>query len=390
MDWLDLFILLFLGASLIRGGEVGFVRQFFSTVGFFAGLFLGAWINSLVAGVFSDPGAKALLAFVTVIGFALILMSTGEYVGLRIKFHLKETDLRDRLDKVLGSALAGATLLAAVWLGATVLRTIPDSGWQRQIRNSRIVTLLDNHLPSAPDVVTRLGHLIAPNDFPQVFTGLEPSLKTDAPLPDMGELTPAVQKVRPSVVKVEGEGCDSEVEGSGFVAGDGEVVTNAHVVAGVRAPFVLDQKGKHGAKVVLFDPDLDIAILRVRSLAGTPLQLAGQNATNGTPAAVLGYPGGGGFTASPGVVLETFLARGRNIYNQGNTMREIYSVKTNLEHGNSGGPLIDKNGTVIGVAFAQSVSYDEIGYALTMSKVIDAVMQARSLQDSVSTRGCAN
>src|SRR5690606_64574 len=125
-----------------------------------------------------------------------------------------------------------------------------------------VIAFLDSRLPSAPEVLTQLGHLIDPNNFPQVFSGLEPSLKTDAPLPDMGDLNPAVQKVRPSVVKIEGEGCNSIVEGSGFVAGDDVVVTNAHVVAGVEDPFVLDQNGRHDAYVVLFDPDLDLAVLR--------------------------------------------------------------------------------------------------------------------------------
>jgi S1-C subfamily serine protease len=388
VNWLDLFIVLFLLAALVRGTEVGFVRQFFSTIGFFAGLFLGAWVNSLLAHLLSTPGSKALLAFTIILIFSLGLMVAGEYVGLLIKFRLHEARLTNKLDKIFGAALSVVTLLAAVWLGAAIFRNIPDGGWQRQIRNSRIVTLLDNNLPSAPEFLTRLGHIIDPNNFPQVFTGLEPSLKTDAPLPDMGELTPAVQSVRPSIVKIEGEGCSSIVEGSGFVAGDGAVVTNAHVVAGVRDPFVLDQNGKHGAEVVLFDTELDIAILRADNLAGAPLPIETQILPSGTPAAVLGYPSGAGFTAGPGVILETFNAEGRNIYNQGYTVREVYSVKTDIEHGNSGGPLINKDGEVIGVIFAKSINYRGVGYALTMEQVLADIEQARGLTEEVSTSSC--
>ncbi len=389
MDWLDLFIILFLLAALIRGTEVGFMRQFFSTAGFFIGLFLGAWINALLSGIVGSPGARALLALVLLLIFSLSLMMIGEFVGLRLKFRLREAKLTNKLDKIFGSVLAVVTLLAAVWLGASIFRNIPDSGWQRQIRNSRIVTLLDNNLPSAPGLLTKLGHLIDPNNFPQVFTGLEPPLKTDAPLPDMGELNPAVQAVRPSVVKIEGEGCNSVVEGSGFIAGDGAVVTNAHVVAGVKQPFVLDQRGKHGAKVVLFNPNLDIAILRAENLAGSPLLLNSERAKDGTSVAVLGYPSGAGFTAGPGVVLETFNARGRNIYNQGETMREVYSVKTDIQHGNSGGPMIDKMGHVIGVVFAESINYEHVGYALTMQQIIAELDKAKGLAQSVDTNSCA-
>lgn len=390
MDWLDLFIILFLLAALVRGAEVGFVRQFFSTLGFFAGLFLGAWVNSLVGNVVRTPDARALLSLLLVLGFALGVMLVGELIGLRIKFRLRDARVTNKLDHFFGSVLAIATLLAAVWLGASIFRNIPDSGWQRQIRNSRIVTLLDNNLPSAPAVLTQLGHLIDPNGPPQVFAGLEPAFKTDAPLPDMGDLNPAVEKARASVVKIEGEGCDSEVEGSGFVAGNDEVVTNAHVVAGVRSPFVIDQKGKHGAKVVLFDPDLDIAILKTSNLAGQPLALIASPAANGTATAILGYPSNAGFTAKPGVVLESFEAEGRNIYNQGHTVRDIYSVKTEIEHGNSGGPMIRKDGGVVGVVFAKSVNYDQVGYALAMQKVIDEVNQAAGQSTRVSTESCTD
>lgn len=388
MNWLDLFIVLFLIAAVIRGTEVGFIRQFFSTLGFFVGLFLGAWVNSLLAHLVGAPSSRALLTLFLVLGFALSLMVVGEYVGLLIKFRLHEAKLTNRLDKIFGSVLAVATLLAAVWLSAALFRNIPDSGWKFQLRTSRIVALLDNNLPSAPGVLTSLGHLIDPNTFPQVFTGLEPRVQTDAPLPDMGELNKAVQSARPSVVKVEGESCGDIVEGSGFLAGDGGIVTNAHVVAGVKAPFVIDQNGRHGAKVVLFDPELDIAILRARDLAGEPLKLESQNVPDNTPAAVLGYPSGSGFTARPGLVLDTFEAQGRNIYNKGSTVRDVYSVKTEIHHGNSGGPLINKEGEVVGVIFAKSINYKGVGYALTMQQVIEQINNARGQTNTVSTGTC--
>lgn len=389
MNWLDAFIGLFLAAALVRGAEIGFVRHFFSTVGFFAGLFLGVWINSLLSHTVNASSSRTLLALILILGFGLALMTAGEYLGMLIKFRLHEARIQNKLDKIFGSLLAAVTLLAAVWLGAAIFRNAPDSGWQHQVRTSRIITLLDNNLPSAPGTLTKLGNLIDPNNFPRVFTGLEPELKTDAPLPDMGELNAAVQIVRPSIVKIEGEGCDSIVEGSGFVADDGTVVTNAHVVAGVDNPFVIDQKGKHEADVVLFNPELDIAILRAKNLAGKPLALENQTATNNTPVAVLGYPSGAGFTAKPGVVLETFQAEGRDIYNQGHTLREVYSVKTDIQHGNSGGPMINKDGEVIGLIFAKSINYERVGYALTMKQVIAQVNNAKGLTTSADTRSCA-
>jgi S1-C subfamily serine protease len=390
VNWLDLFIILFLVAAVVRGTEVGFIRQFFSTFGFFVGLFFGAWVNTLLSHLVSTPPARALLTLVVVLVFALSLMVVGEYAGIIVKLRLHKARLTNRLDKIFGSVLAATTLLAAVWLGAAIFRNVPDDGWQQQIGSSRVVTFLDNHLPSAPAVLTSLGHLIDPNNSPQVFAGLEPELKTDAPLPPMGELVPAIQQVRPSIIKVEGESCNSVVEGSGFVASNERVVTNAHVVAGVKHPFVLDQKGRHSARVVLFDPELDIAVLQVRNLAGEPLPLDTQLAPNSTPTAALGYPSGEGFTASPGVILETFKADGRNIYNKGHSVREVYSVKTSIEHGNSGGPLIDAEGQVIGLVFAKSVNYKNVGYALTARQFAAQINRARTLTNTVDTRSCTD
>lgn len=389
MNWLDLFIIAFLVAALIRGLEIGFVRQFFSTAGFFIGLFAGALLDSILVSRIHSTNTQALLAIIIVMGLALTGMTIGEYVGLRLKYKLREAQLAQRLDNVFGLLLAGFTLLAAIWLAAAVFRNLPNSAWQKQVRTSRIVALLDSTLPPAPSVLSSLGHLIDPNGFPQVFTGLEPSLPTDTPLPDMGQLTAAVQKDRTGIVKVEGKGCGGVVEGSGFVAAPSEVVTNAHVVAGVTMPYVVDQNGQHKATVIRFDPDLDVAILRVSGIKTTPFELKDQELAKGTAVAVAGYPGGGGFTAAPGAILDSFTAVGRNIYNQGSTERQVYSIKADVEQGNSGGPLIAADGSVAGVIFAKSTAYDQVGYALTIDQILQQLSQTANSTAAVSTGSCA-
>ena len=390
MNWLDIFIIVFLLAALIRGTEVGFTRQFFSTVGFFAGLFLGAYIENLLIHLVHTPGKRALLALVVVVGCAIGLMTLGEFVGWRLKFRLQKAQVVDRVDRIAGAVLAGITLLLAVWLGASIFRGAPDGLWQKQIRTSRIVSALNSTLPSAPGVLTGLGHLIDPNSFPQVFAGLEPQpTNVNAPLPDVGELNAAIQQDHESVVKIEGKGCGGIVEGSGFVAAKGEVLTNAHVVAGVAKPFIIDDNGTHTAKVVYFDPNVDIAVLRADNLAGGPLALNAETVDNGTAVAMLGYPGGKELNVMPGTILDSFTAVGHNIYNKGQTERQVYSVKTNVQEGNSGGPLLAKDGQVVGIVFARSTSYDQVGYALTMRQVAQSLTAASNKTASVSTGSCA-
>jgi S1-C subfamily serine protease len=244
-------------------------------------------------------------------------------------------------------------------------------------------------MPDAPTVIAGLGHLVNPNGFPQVFLGPEPRPPRDINLPSLGDLQPAVQKAQDSVVKIAGQGCGGIVEGTGFVAGKGLVVTNAHVVAGIQHPYLQDRNGNHRATIINFDPDLDIAILHTDNLTGKSLTLNPRTFESGTPAAVLGYPEGGPLTARPAAVLTMLLASGRNIYGRGDSVRQVYEVQTEVLPGNSGGPLLAEDGSVIGVIFAESTSYKHIGYALTSPQVLPNLTQASHSMREVSSGRCA-
>jgi len=391
MNIVDIAIILFFIAALIRGTEMGLVRQICSTIGLFAGLFLGVFIQAKFVHIMHTPTSRAAFVLLVVIASIAIVSSIGEYVGSLLKEHIEQTTVRivNTLDKIIGSCVSGATLLMVVWIGAAIFNNTPTFGLQRQIRSSVIIAELNRSLPPSPNIVARLGRLINPNDFPNVFTGLEPSINTNKPLPSIGDLDTAVQKSRASVIKIEGDGCGGITEGSGFVAADDEVITNAHVVAGVQQPYIIDGAGRHKARVVAFDPDLDMAILRAPNLAGQPLHMDLALAANGTSAAILGYPGGGDFSAKPAIILSAFEATGRNIYNQGATDRQVYSIKGDVIPGNSGGPLVDTKGDVVGVIFAKSTAYDSVGYALTIRKVSDEFSQLKNNTASLDTGSCA-
>ncbi len=384
----DLIIILLFLSALVRGRELGLLRQIFSTLGFFGGLFLGAAVEPYIISFASSALSRAILALGVTLGCALLLLSLGEYIGILLKTKLIQFKL-DYLDVILGSIASGLTMLLTVWLVAPVLVTLPFTGLQQAVRGSWIVSKIDRTLPAAPNIFADLGRIIYPNGFPQVFTGLEPPLSTNTPLPDLGSLNAAVRADEASVVKIEGRGCGGIVEGSGFVAGPDFVITNAHVVAGVSNPVVLDKNGQHATTVVWFDPNFDLAVLRVHGLAGSPLNISTSHSANGTPGAVLGYPGGGPFTADPATILSEFTAVGRNIYGQGETSRDVYGVKANIIPGNSGGPLVAKDGTVIGVVFAESTTYNQVGYALATPKVAIEFHQAEAQNTSVSTGQCA-
>lgn len=391
MNYIDIaLIIIFIGA-VIRGAQIGFVRQILSTIGFFAGLFLGAWIGPHIVHFAHTASSRSWLTLLFTLGCSLILLAAGEYLGIRLKSKLTHRLIIDKFDGVFGALIGGITLILLVWFLAAILVTLPFPSVSNAIRGSYLIAQIDKSLPPTPNITADLSHVIAPNGFPKVFVGAEPtSVNTNVSLPNLGSLSSAVNKDELSVVKIEGDGCGGVVEGSGFVISKNIVVTNAHVVAGVDTPYIIDDHGQHQATVIWFDPNLDLAVLTSSNLAGSPLAISDTTAADNTPSVVLGFPGGGNFSAAPALVLSSFTATGRNIYNEGQTNRSIYEVKAKVIPGNSGGPLINSKGTVIGIIFAESTTYNNVGYALTMQQPLSEIHQALKKDQSVSTGVCAS
>jgi S1-C subfamily serine protease len=255
------------------------------------------------------------------------------------------------------------------------------------IRHSYIIKKLNAVLPQPPDIFAQLEKIISPNGFPNVFLGLEPQHTTISPKNTVNNQ--AVIAAEDSIVKVQGAGCGGLVFGSGFVAAPNLVVTNAHVVAGIKNPQIVDRFKTYKASAVWFDSNLDIAILRVNNLPDAPLTLSNNVLPDADAAVVIGFPGGGVLVIDNAAIIDHIKAIGRNIYNHGVVQRDIYEVQADVQEGDSGGPLLAPDGTVAGVTFAKSVSQDNVGYALLIDQVKPIVQQARQKTTPVSTGSCA-
>jgi S1-C subfamily serine protease len=389
MNLVDVIIILLMISALYRGFELGLSRQLFSTIGFLSGLLLGSFLQRYTIQLVDTAIARSLVALMTTMGLAFFFLGVGEQVGLRLKDKVTGWNL-GKADGILGSVIGAGTLLISVWLAAAILLTLPLQDTQSQIRGSAIISRLNQTLPSATTVLTGLSRLISPNGFPQVFTGNEPALEGNTTIPGISpQLQAAIDKDKGSVVKFEGIGCGGVVNGSGFVIDSDLVATNAHVVAGVSRVYVRDSSGQHSGTVVWFDPELDFAIVRVNNLAGTPLLIKNDLEPNGTTGAVLGYPGGGPLTAGGAQVIDHFIARGRDIYNRNVTERQVYSLAAQVIPGNSGGPIIADDGTVVGIVFAESTVYENVGYALTTAQTASAINQAQAQNRAVANGVCA-
>ena len=386
MNFLDILIIVLAIAAAARGVATGFIRQIGSLGGFVLGLLIGAMIAPVLASFMPLSPIRSVGVVMLFLSIALLMSALGEAIGGRAAGLLEKTRLGPA-DGALGAAFGFSGAMLALWLLASSFGGSAGPTLAADIQASRVLRILDQALPPAPQVMARIERAIGASRFPKVFAGIEPTPAPPVTGPNAAAVNAAVAAARGATVKVQGAGCGGIVEGSGFVVGEGLVVTNAHVVAGIDRPMVQDSAGLHRANVVRFDPDLDIAVLRTTGLAARSLALDPNNEPRGTIAAALGYPGGGNFTAGAAAILERQTAVGRNIYDAGLVRRDIYVLQAKVRPGNSGGPLVTPNGTVIGVIFATSTTNRNIGYALTSAEVLPDVTQAQS-SGQVSTGAC--
>jgi S1-C subfamily serine protease len=371
VNLLDLVVLLVAIGAATAGYRYGFTRRALSWLGLVAGITVGVVFVDDIANALqgSTPrtrliGALAFLFLATVVGQAV-----GIAAGTVLRHRLPERGVLSPADRIAGGIAGVVAVLIVVWLLIPAFSNAP--GWPaRAVRGSAIVRAVDRWAPQPPGSLATLGRLVGDAPFPEVFDRLTS--------PDVGPaptkvLAPDVAaRVLPAVVRVEGQACDLIQQGSGFVAGDDIVVTNAHVVAGEDATEVFTPDGRHrDAVVVGFDANRDLAVLRVPDLAIGPLELAdGEVDTTG---AVVGYPGGGPQTESPARIAQEISAKGTDIYRSAQTLRDVFVLASHLAPGDSGGPLFDERGRVVGIAFAVDPSSSTTAYALTRDEIDDAL-----------------
>ncbi len=387
LNVLDLLLLVIVLVAGYTGYRRGLTLQAFGFGGLLIGLAIGALLAPVVAGAFDSPAARAGVLVLVVLAIAAVGNAAGWFLGMRAR--AKTSSRFGRADAVAGSAVAVVASLLAIWFLALNLANGPFPGLSAEIRDSAIVRGLDAALPEPPSLLAQARRLFNRFGFPDVFSGIPPLPAEPVHPPSQEQARAAADAAAASTVQVLGNACDLIQEGSGFVASDGYVVTNAHVVAGVDDPEIrTGAGGEEPADTVLFDPDLDIAVLHVGSTPGPPLRLATEPVDRGAPGAVLGYPGGGPLKAQRAAVRRSFDAVGRDIYSRNQVERLVVELQTLVRPGNSGGPFVLANGRVGGVVFAASSGDEDVGYAIAASEVDEALRDAVGRTSEVDTGPC--
>lgn len=370
-QWLDLAILAVAFVAAVSGWRSGALGSLLSFIGVVLGAVAGVLLAPYLVGNIDGPRTKLFATLFLILALVVIGEIAGVVLGRAVRGAMRNSGLRV-IDSIIGSALQLVTVLVAAWLLATPLTSQPTLAGA--VRGSKVLSEVDALAPEwLKKVPARLAGLLDTSGLPAVLEPFSrtPIVAVDAPDAALAA-SPVVEATRNSVVKIRGvaTSCQKVLEGSGFVIAPNRVMSNAHVVAGAETVTVEVGGQTYEATVVAYDPHQDISILAVPDLPSVPLIFDDSEAEPTTDAIVMGYPGGGDFAATPARVRETIELNGPDIYNSTTVNRTVYTIRGTVRQGNSGGPMIDKDGRVLGVVFGAAVDDADTGFVLTAEEVL--------------------
>lgn len=388
MPIIDIVLIALLVIALITGLSRGFL----ATIGFFAGLAVGAvaayWVTPFVGQWITEPAWRGP----AMIGAGILLLLIGSGLGSALGGFFRRGADRIKLrvpERLLGGVVNVAAAALAVSFVAGSLTPVGVPVVSAALGSSAVIRTIDDLTPAPvrgalaelrgtvfAEGIPRLGELIQIGPVPSA-----PAVALDDPA-----LTQAAQ----SVARISGTAyaCGITSSGSGFVVAADRIVTNAHVVAGVDTPLVeLPGRPAREGRVVYFDPTDDIAVVSVDGLDAAPLPIS-PTLEVGASAVVQGYPGGGPFTSGSAQVLSSGTVPVPDIYDTSSVPRDIYALAAVVRPGNSGGPLLTTTGEIAGIVFARSDTDDNVGYAMTPAELLPVMAQLDALSAPVASGSC--
>lgn len=392
MNWVDVLVVLLAVLAALSGARQGVVIALPAFLGVLLGAVAGIQLAPMVVDMFENPAARVAFAVATVVFMVALGETFGVWIGNKVKRRIRSPKLSG-VDNSLGALVQGAVVFVVAWLIALPLTSVAGlPGLVSAINNSAVLGGVNQVMPAqAQGLPDQLRKLLDESGFPSIVSPFEqaPINEIEPPDPSL-QATDTVQELHDSVLKIRGtaSACSRSLEGSGFVVAPQRVMTNAHVVAGTDEVAVETTEGKLPARVVHYDPDTDIAVLAVPSLEAEPLDLTQVPAQAGDDAIVLGYPLDGPYTATSARVRARVNLRGPDIYDSKTVQRDVYTVRGEVRSGNSGGPMVDPQGQVVGVVFGASVEDRDTGFVLTADEVRDEVETAPAYGSRASTGAC--
>ena len=392
MSVVDLILIALALLFAFSGFRQGLIASAASFLGFFGGAVLGAQLSGPVADrITGSSVTRVFAALVVVLAGALLGQVLAGAVGRAVRRKVTWEPAK-MVDSVAGAVLSAAAVLLVAWMVASPLASSPFPPVASSVRQSALVQAVDRAVPgSVRSVYDNLRQAIDRRGLPDVLDPLTPTQARQVSAPDQTLVkSPVVGQVEGSVVQISGiaPSCSRQIDGSGFVIAPERVMTNAHVLAGVTNPVVTAESKEYGATPVYVDEETDIAVLAVPDLPQMPLIWAAEPLDTGADAIIMGYPGGGAFWVGPARVRDHGRISGPDFRNAHTVVRDVYALYGSVRAGNSGGPLFDSQGHVIGVVFASAIDDPNTGYALSEAEVADAISQGVPARTPVPTGAC--
>lgn len=366
MTVLDWAILAFTLALALWGYRQGLIVGALTLIGFGIGAFAGSRVAPLLLTKGSHSPYAPLCAALGALLVGALMAVTVESFALGLREKIVRRPFLQAADGAGGAALIASVALGLAWVFGAVLLHAPSTAQLRaDIQQSLILRSLNDVLPPSGPLLNALDRV---DPAPTV---LGPAAPVARPNPRIAS-DRDVLHAGDSVVRVLSTACGLGIEGSGWAAAPGIVVTNAHVVAGADDTTVTTQDGAElDATAVYYEPRQDLALLQV----GAALPALPISATRkvGEDAAVLGYPENGPYELSPARLGETRATISEDSYGRGPIERTITAMSGTVRSGNSGGPVVDPRGEVVGTVFAATTSGPSGGFAIPAEQVREAL-----------------
>jgi S1-C subfamily serine protease len=388
LDWLLVALVV---AYALSGYWQGFITGAFATAGLLLGGLFGVWLAPVALGDAKPSLWVSLGALFIVILSASLGQALFQFVGAKLRNKITWQPIR-ALDAVGGALLSAVAVLLVAWALGVAVSGSKIGSVTPLVRDSAVLAKVNGVLPqSAPTVLNAFNDVVGTSFFPRYLEPFAPERIVEVAPGDTQLLEKRrVRVAEESVLKVRASNrCGRGVEGTGFLYAPDRLLTNAHVVAGVEDPEVLLGDESVPATVVLYDPELDLAVLQLDSGDRAVLAID-EDAEPQDPVVILGYPQDGPYDAQAGRIRAEQRLRSPDIYGNGSVIREVFSLRGLVRPGNSGGPIVERDGDVVGVVFAASVTDEDTGYALTASQVADTAAEGVTRTSEVSTGDCAS
>lgn len=390
MNVFDLLVLALLALGILAGARAGFFGPVLGLLGAICGFALALFVASLLRETLLalEQPTRALVTFLGLAVFVVGAEALGTGIGATMSRGIRFSALRP-LDMAGGAVVGAVHVVLLVWLigGLTTMGLTPFLG--PAARDSVALRETSERLPPPGAVAGRILELLATTDLPGLFEGLEPTPAAPVDLPNDPQVRPLADSAIASTARVAAAGCGAGLAvGSSFFVGSEHAVTNAHVVAGSTTTTVSLNGTTLDAIVVAFDATADLALLYVPGAGAPALELSTEVPGRGTPAAALGYPGGGDLTVTAAAVTATYSFVGPDIYGDGAHGHSVVELRSEIRRGNSGGPLVTAPGVVGAVVFGASQASADVGYAIGADQARESIAPFIGSTAAVNTGAC--